>query len=471
MSHPDILVFMSDQHNARIAGFAGDNAVETPHLDQLARDGTAFEAAYTACPLCVPARCAMMSGQLPSKTGIFDNDGALPSDQATFAHSLGAAGYDVVLCGRMHFNGPDQRHGFTERLVGDIAVSYWGRGGAKRDDLGPYVQMPIAGDKPYGGGTSPGLEYDRAVIGAALERLNRQGDRPLCLVVGIFSPHHSLVAPEPLYRKYLERVPRPRSADAGDLSIHPKWAGRRRDFDPDLVHRLRAAYYGMVENLDSQIGEIREAWNAFAQTRGNEQAFVYVADHGEHAGERGLWGKMTFFEESVRIPMIWSGTGVQKGQCVAGAVSLMDLGPTLCELADAPVPPEQDGRSLMDELTGKQQEDGRVVVSELHREGAARMVRRGKWKYISFAGLESEDLLFDLENDPDERRNRIKEEPETARELRDILHHDWHPEMIDREVARRKAHQRILSAWGETVDVPEPDRWPIPESALTLPVQ
>jgi choline-sulfatase len=120
MAKPDILIFFSDQHSAALAGFAGDRVVRTPNMDKLAADGTVIKSAYTPCPLCVPARAAFLSGLLPEKTMCYTNGNVLPGDHATFIHSIAAEGYDTVLCGRMHFMGEDQRHGFTKRLVGDM---------------------------------------------------------------------------------------------------------------------------------------------------------------------------------------------------------------------------------------------------------------------------------------------------------------------------------------------------------------
>jgi len=136
---PDLLLFVSDQHSARLMNCAGETVLDTPSLDALATDGTRFSAATTPCPLCVPARHALMTGQLPSRTGVYTNSNIARCDLATFAHSLTAAGYQSVLCGRMHFTGLDQRRGFERRLVGDFTPCLDGRGGAARDDLGPYV--------------------------------------------------------------------------------------------------------------------------------------------------------------------------------------------------------------------------------------------------------------------------------------------------------------------------------------------
>ena len=115
----EILLYMSDQHSHRLQGWAGDSVVRTPMMDRLAREGTAMTNAMTSCPLCVPARASLISGQLPSNNGVLFNFNAISSDQATFLHSLTASGYETVLCGRMYFVGPDQRHGYARHIAGD----------------------------------------------------------------------------------------------------------------------------------------------------------------------------------------------------------------------------------------------------------------------------------------------------------------------------------------------------------------
>lgn len=114
---PDILIFLSNQHDGRIQAHMGDSTVRTPHLDRLAREGVTFTQAYTPCPLCVPARMSLLTGQLPSHTGVFTNSGSIHPEMPTFLHALELAGYETVLCGRMHFEGEDQRHGFSRRIA------------------------------------------------------------------------------------------------------------------------------------------------------------------------------------------------------------------------------------------------------------------------------------------------------------------------------------------------------------------
>ena len=120
---PDILMIVSDQHNASITGCYGDRLVKTPHIDRLAADGVLFERAYCPYPVCGPSRMSFKTGRYPYDIECWNNGSSLASDIPTFAHALGIAGYEVALDGRAHWIGPDQRHGFESRLVGDISES------------------------------------------------------------------------------------------------------------------------------------------------------------------------------------------------------------------------------------------------------------------------------------------------------------------------------------------------------------
>ena len=135
-TRPNIVLVMTDQHAARVLGAAGDPFAHTPVLDALARGGTRFENCYCPSPLCVPSRMAFLTGQEPHVSGVLTNDDYLRADIPTFAHAMGAAGYDCRLIGRMHFYGPDQMHGFSARPIGDIGPSWPGSG---PPDIGPLT--------------------------------------------------------------------------------------------------------------------------------------------------------------------------------------------------------------------------------------------------------------------------------------------------------------------------------------------
>ena len=472
MSRPDILLFVSDQHTAMITGYAGDPIIDTPHLDRLAREGTAFDAAYTSCPLCVPARMSFLTGRYPSRTGVSSNTHVLDSDIPTFAHAMGRAGYETVLCGRMHFRGPDQHHGFERRLVGDFTPCLHLPGGQARKDLGPYAGTPAGDwDKLFGGGTSPVLEYDRAVVAAALDCLAEPRERPLLLVVGIYGPHHTFVAPPELYRKYLEIVPPP-SREKGTCPLHPVLDEQvaRHEIDTDTRHRVRAAYYGMIEHVDGLVGETRDTFEDVSKRRGRPHLFSYFSDHGEQGGERGLWGKSTFFEASARIPMVWAGQGVIPQRRLKTPVSMMEVGPTICALAGAEPPPEQDGQSFAGLLNGRENDPDRIVISEyIYGKIPARMVRWRKWKLVIYADG-SDPVLYDIENDRGETRDLASHEPETTSRLREVATTDWSCKSILKERARKDRNARYLQQWGESVLPEDPYRWPVPESARQLPI-
>lgn len=117
---PNFLVIMSDQHNPRLMGTAGNSVIRTPNLDRLAARGVQFDHAYCGSPLCVPSRMTFLTGQHCSDVDVWSLGCCLGSEEPTFLHSLTAADYETVLCGRMHFVGPDQRHGFESRIIGDV---------------------------------------------------------------------------------------------------------------------------------------------------------------------------------------------------------------------------------------------------------------------------------------------------------------------------------------------------------------
>lgn len=349
---PDILVFMSDQHGGKFMSHTGDDLVRTPNLDRIAENGVSFTNAYTSCLLCVPARLSFLTGQLPARSKIYTNDQALPSDQATFLHSLTAEGYETVLCGRMHFRGPDQRHGLSKRIFGDMTPTQWNSLSSsfrenRNPKMAPTYIDPFA--SAYAGkGFSVVLEYDRLVTDTALAYLNEDHDKPQCVVIGTYGPHSPYIAPPELYDYYREKIDLPRSMkndlNLDTLHMRSRVALEKRcyqTFHPDKeisddeILATRAAYLGMIEYQDQLIGEVKDAWDNFLQKQNREGLFVYTSDHGQQNGEKGFFGKVNFFEESACIPFIFAGHGVKRHTRINSPVSLMDIVPTLCEVAGA----------------------------------------------------------------------------------------------------------------------------------------
>lgn len=482
-SPPDVLLLLSDGHHADYAGFAGNRIVRTPHLDRLAAGGAVFDSAYTPCPLCVPARTSLLTGRLPSQTGVLSNGGVIACDDATYAHTLSTAGYETVLIGRMHFKGDDQQHGFARRLVGDLSPTFWGHNKEMRARLGPMFDA--LGEKGairmVGAGDSPILAYDRDVVRATVDLLGERRRRPLFLVVGFAGPHYPYIAPPELYRYYRDRADVPVNSDLDPAQVHPVAATRRVPFERDRVLAIRAAYFGLVEQLDRGIGSITAAWSDHLTRNDRPGCVVYCADHGDLAGEHDLYGKKSFFEGSARTPLIFNGAGVLGGRRYRGAASLMDVGPTICEMTGAGRLPSENGESLCRRIQDGIEAPDRAVLSELVvRVGrgdsravhAGRMVRRAAHKYVTFAGLEEYDELFDLDDDPHEMRNlaRTPEHAGLLGHLRQVATSGWQVDALRKHWQRKRQQHRILRKFGESGGGTSAGHWQCPEGSTRTPL-
>lgn len=457
-------------------GCAGHPAVQTPNMDALAAEGVLFENAYTSCPLCVPARMSMLTGRLPSHTGVYTNQGSIPAEMPTFLHSLTLAGYETVLCGRMHFEGEDQRHGFTRRIAGDITPTSIGSMREYWEHLGPMAPLMTEGGclHAVGGGVSPVQEYDRYVIKAAEIYLSHSHTKPQCVVVGTYAPHFPYIAPSELYDKYrrMADVPPTLSLSAASQDVR-----RLRDTTPELVRSVRAAYWGLVEFEDGCLGRVRSSWNAYLSRERKRGIFFYVSDHGDHAGDRGFYGKQSLYEAAVRIPLIVSGDGISAGKRLLSPVSLLDMAPTVCKMAGAQELPRQDGISLVPQLVGREEDIGRTVTAEWinlpYGRGTdyGRLIRRGKWKLISYVNHPEEELLICPDNDPWEIHNRITEFPEIADELREIAYRGVCAGDIVEEKNVRDDGYQMVAQFHERKSWEPYETWLPPCFATELPMQ
>lgn len=464
---PDILIFMSDQQDGRIMGCMGDGNVRTPNLDALAGKGTLFESAYSSCPVCVPARAGFLSGQLPCHNHVYSNNGALGVDHATFLHCLVAQGYETVLVGRMHFIGPDQRHGFTRRVGADFCHPFWPTYAADDEwmqNIGSYVHttgqfgaLRVVG----GGGVSPTREYDKAVIGWAESYLQEDHDKPQCVVVGTYGPHFPYVGRKELFEAYLSTAELPRSfnSEPGEFN-NPLYKPKQQFPDDKQALAAQAAYRALIEEQDELFGRVMEAWTQRRNRSNRSAVTVFTSDHGDTCGEHNLYGKQTFFEGSSHIPMIVAGDGFRQGQRVASPVSLLDLAATATDLTGAVELPTQDGCSLLPQLrAGQQTPDRSVVVEYIYQACPARMVRQGDWKLMHFANDSIDDMLFNLAEDPDELDECSARYPDVVTRLKQVAHKDWEPGQVLADKEERDKHHQILRAAGPAVGGPADECW------------
>lgn len=487
---PDILFLFSDQHARSVAGVYGDLLGVTPNLDALAAQGVTFDAAYCPSPICTPSRMSLLTGRWPHEQSCWTLDDMLASDLPTYGHALGAAGYRTICVGRMHSVGPDQQHGFKERHIGDCGPNWMG---VARQRLGPLAgaQGPsgpgpdgMARSLAFSGAGQSGYEVvDDATTQAACERLmdlgraRQVGDRsPFCMVAGFILPHCPFVARTADFDRFQGRVPAPRLPVPDD---EPPWVAQWRaegctsDADEAAVMRARTAYWGLVYALDTKIGRILAALQA-AGLRENTLV-IYASDHGEHAGERGLWWKNTMYEESAGVPLILSWPGhLPEGTRCKRVCNLVDLGATMIAAAGATGLPRSHGRSLLPVAC----DPGAPWVDETFSEyvtdlsspwtGAekkcVRMLRAGRWKYVHAEG--QRPMLFDMEADPDEVCDLWDsvEHADLRAGLKAQVLAGWDPDAIRREVDVRCKEKAVLREWGRRTQPESTAQFMIEES-------
>jgi choline-sulfatase len=415
----NFLVLMADQLAAQWLSAYGHAGIDAPNLAALAAEAVVFDAAYCPSPLCAPSRAAMLCGRYASRIAVYDNAAELPATTPTLVHHLRGAGYRTVLAGKMHFVGPDQLHGFGERLTTDIYpasaewVPDWGR---PISDPLPWYHTMESVLTPARCVASMQSDYDDEVCfhaARALRDLARAGgDQPFLMVASFTSPHDPWEIPAPYWDRYdpariaLPAVPPPAPdrLDPHSRRLLAMCGADRVKLSEAQIRQARRGYYAAVSYLDARIGELLAILRATGLERST--TVVLTADHGEFLGERGLWYKMSFLEPSARVPLLVRPPGGGRQRRVSAPVSLLDLAPTLLELGgledDAIAAAEMDGMSLARLIDTEAAGAARPpVICEYHAEGVlapAAMVRQGPLKLIV---CETDpDLLFDLERDP-----------------------------------------------------------------------
>ena len=424
---PNILIIVVDQLNGTLFPDGPAEWLKTPTLRKLAERSVRFSTCYTASPLCAPARASMMSGQLPSRTRVYDNAAEFGSEIPTFAHYLRRAGYATTLSGKMHFVGPDQLHGFEQRLTTDVYPADFGwtpdyrKPGERIDwwyhNLGSVTGAGVAE-------ITNQLEYDDEVAHHAKAKLydlaRANDERPWCLTVSFTHPHDPYVARRKHWELYEDCAHLEPSApvlpyeemDAHSRRLMDASDWRSFDITPEDVRRARRGYFANISYIDEKIGEIVEVLETTRQA--DDTIVIFTSDHGDMLGDQGLWFKMSFFEGSARVPMMISAPGLQPGR-IDTPVSTLDLLPTLCDLAAIDTGEGArylDGESLVPLAAGSSRT--RPVRMEYAAEGSiAPMVslRDGRYKFNHCEADPSQ--LFDLDADPDERVN-LADDPRYA---------------------------------------------------------
>ncbi|WOO39747.1 sulfatase-like hydrolase/transferase [Rubellicoccus peritrichatus] len=418
---PNVLILMSDEHRADIAGFAGNNVVRTPNLDWLSETGVTFSNAYTPSPVCIPARQSIMAGQYPHTTGCEHFHQDLSPEYMTYSRRFTQYGYSTVCAGKLHHRGKDQMQGwisriggdtklngeYTERLVGNIPKSDYS---GKWSDAKEIAKAGI--------GCGPHQEEDQYVLQGTLNFIRRffidseydcaTPNHPLMLKVSFCRPHYPYFTDKERFEYYLNRVEPfadqllSEHTQLSTKSVVPGVDACERD-----IRRAVAAYYGMVDSMDSDFGKILNALR-FAGQDLDDWIIVYMSDHGEMLGEHSVWEKFKFYEGSARVPLVirWP-RGFDGGHTRSENVNLCDLFATLCDLCDIPVPDGLDSRSLVP-LMRNEASTVWDNVSYSEHVASQLMIKRDALKYQWF-GPDIPEVLFDLEHDPSENTDFIND--------------------------------------------------------------
>ncbi len=315
---PNILIVMADQMAPAFLPIYGHPLTLAPNMEALAQCGVVFESAYCASPLCSPSRASFMAGLLPSRTRVYDNAAEFSADIPTFAHHLRLRGYRTVLTGKMHFCGPDQLHGFEERLTTDIYPADYGwtpDWDHPHERPSWYHNMSSVAQAGVCLRTNQ-LDFDDEVAFTAERAIfdfARSNDRrPFLLVASFTHPHDPFAVPRRYWDLYREEdiempSPAPASIDPHSRRLRHVCAMDAEPMSETQVRNARRAYFGAISYVDDNLGRLTEALRSSGL--GEDTIVILVSDHGEMLGERGLWYKMSFFEGASRVPLVVASPG------------------------------------------------------------------------------------------------------------------------------------------------------------------
>ena len=407
MSNQNVLFLFSDEHRRDALGCYGHAQVKTPNLDQLAARGTRFINAYTSSPICVPARASLAAGEYVHETRCWSNAQAYQGDPESWGHRLQSQGHRVDSIGKLHYRGKEYDNGFDNEILPLYIRNGMGWiKGLLRDheavlDCSGYAAEIGPGDNSY---TQYDLGVTREACGWLNNKKNTDSDKPWALFVSWLRPHYPLTCPPEFYELYpLNELD---DARFTQQQLHPVVQRIRRNFDydnyftPETRQVARASYYGLCSFLDHQVGQVLAALEASGQA--DNTLIIYTSDHGDHNGDRGLWTKMTLYDESTAVPMIISGRGIAQGKAVSTLASLVDIYPTILSAAGA----DDDGKGrpgIALQTLAYNDDFDRPILSEYHDGGSPTgmfMLRNARWKYNYYPGYAPE--LFDMLTDPDE---------------------------------------------------------------------
>ena len=453
---PNLLLITTDQHRWDWLGCHDTPGVATPNLDALAARGVRFTHHVTNSTVCVPARIGLATGVTPIRLGTLTNFDVLPDAVPTYYQALRDSGYRVGVVGKLDLNKPDKQNGrkgnrpdtykwgFTDPV--EVEGKMHARGSDDGAPLGPYgwwlhehglfeefrddaaertglalgLWSRRPGDPPFRStrwfqdSPLPSHAFEDVWIGRRSCQWLREvpDEHPWHLYVSFVGPHDPFDPPTEYADRFRDAPVPPPVLDAGagrnDATRETEWGNTE-----DEIIAARRQYTAALAAIDDSVGDILDTLDDLGLTE--DTVVMFSSDHGEMLGDHRLFQKHVPYEPAMRIPLIAAGPGIATGVSEA-LTELIDLPPTLLELAGISPLPDTDGRSLVSQLgdPALPHRDA-VVVGEHHY----RAIRSQTHKYVHYVAPNYDtDELYDLEADPDETTNLIDEDRQLAAELR-----------------------------------------------------
>ncbi len=413
MNRPNIIFYFSDQQRWDTLGCYGQSLNVTPNLDRLAKEGVLFENAFTCQPVCGPARACLQSGKYATQIGCHRNALALPQNIKTLADYFHEAGYDTAYVGKWHlasnrdsYTAPVDEENFETRVIPEER-----RGGYR--DYWMSSDVLEATSHGYDGYVFDKNGKKQEFIGYRADAINNYAihylqeykkENPFFLFVSQIEPHHQndhnrFEGPDGSKEKFKNFVP-PQDMVKG--------VGDWETSYPD--------YLGQCHSLDENVGRLIETLKEHKLW--DNTILFYTSDHGCHFCTRNQEYKRSCHESSIHIPLLAAGGAFKGGKKIQNLVSLMDLPATLLDCAGIEKPDDFQGRSLKALVEGSIQNWDDCVFIQISESEVGRAIRTSRWKYCvvakkdpwkcSGAELYYEKYLYDLEADPCEKENLIK---------------------------------------------------------------
>lgn len=430
MKQPHILLITTDQQRGDCLGINSHPVISTPNLDYLGRSGSNFPHAYSEVPSCIGARRTMLSGMEPAHHGMVGyRDGIGWELPHALPNELAQAGYQTELVGKLHMYPHRKRYGFQHMAWADSPAARNDYTDWLADNGATAIEAGLAHGVSANGWVGrpfhlpEELSHTNWCAREAVRFLERRDpSQPFFLWVSFFAPHPPLTPPRDYFDRYMSLdLPEPVLGDWAPRITEPV-KGLSPDasvvcLDRETMRRCRAAYYGLINHVDDQIGRILRALRPFLA----DTLILFTSDHGEMLGDHHLFRKCFAYEGSARVPFFVKAPAwmdCRSGSEIEAVVGLQDLMPTILDAAAVAIPPSVDGRSVLSLMRG----EGAAWRDYLHGEHTGcylpeqgmHYLTDGQEKYIWYTQT-GEEQLFDLRHDPTEEHNLARDDSAAGR--------------------------------------------------------